>query len=105
MNDDTILNEARKILIKRIIDNTIEMLEIEYKDDEQAWLDNLSEILLDEHNDVMRYNFELSFDRMENAIKWHIGNKFNDEHLINELIEDQIAEGEHQLDEYLKSLE
>lgn len=99
------MKKAANILIERIIDGTIEMLEIEYKDDEQAQLDHLYDVMSDEHNNVMRDYFEFDFDEMEHRVKWHIADKFKDESLINELIEDEIAKKEEELDERLSSEE
>ena len=105
MNRETTIRDAVRLIEDMIYTGTIEMLEIEYKDDEQAWLDHLQDELTEENNRVMRDYFEVSFENVENKILWYIADKFKDDKLVNDLIEEDIERKEEEYDDLLKSME
>lgn len=75
---------------------------------------------LDERLDIVNHTFDVELDyvlktikdevgmarkKIIRSIKWNLADIHNDHNLIDELIEDDIADGETRLDDFLKSTE
>ena len=105
MNKETTIIDAIRLMGDMIFTGSIEMLNITCKNDEQDWLDNLHDIISDESVRVMRDYFYVDLDKIETEILWFIADKFKDEKLVNELIEDQNAKREEEYNEFLSGQE
>lgn len=87
--------------------NTIECLEDTCLD-EKEWLDTFRDMIRNEKETIfnnIEEDLERNLEGLERKIRWHIANKFNDDTLINDLIDEEQAERERRLDEYLSSQE
>jgi len=87
--------------------NTIECLE-DTCSDEKEWLDTFRAMIRNERETIfnnIEEDLERNLEGLERKIRWYIANKFNDDKLVNDLIEEEQAERERRLDEYLSSQE
>ena len=93
--------------VELICSNTIETLEHSYKTEEEQ-LKNIESVMESEWEGVITNiddDIDRNHDYIMRQIKWHIADKFKDDRLIDDLINEEQAEGERRLDEYLSSLE
>lgn len=100
-------NEMIHELTDLLFTNTIECLEDTCLD-EKEWLDTFRAMIRNEKETIfnnIEEDLERNLEGLERKIRWHIANKFNDDKLVNDLIEEEQAERERRLDEYLSSQE
>lgn len=100
-------NEMIYELTGILFTNTIECLEDTCMNEDE-WL-NIFRAMIRNEKETILNNIEEDLERyleeLERKIRWHIADKFKDDALISDLIEEELAERERSLDKYLSSLE
>ena len=88
------------------VDSMNEILEShETLDDRLASIDDAINKAYDNVLDELRYRLEYRRKNIIRSIKWRLADIHNDHRLIDDLIEDDIAENERRADEYIRQLE
>ena len=100
-------NEMIYELTGILFTNTIECLEDTCMNEDE-WLNTFRAMIRNEKETILNNiegDLEKYLEELERKIRWRIADKFKDDALVSDLIEEELAERERSLDKYLSSLE
>ena len=100
--NDTMKELSDEIYVKSM-NEILESHEI--LDDRLASINDAINKVYNDVLDELRYHLEHRRKSIIRSIKWRLASIHNDHRLINDLIEDDIAEDERKADEYIRQLE
>ena len=100
-------NDAIDVLVDEVYINSMNSIleSCEILEERLEAIDRTIDEELEEAIKIFKYHIENRKKTIVRSIKWRLADIHDDHRLIDDLIEDDIAEGERAADEYIRQLE